>query len=120
MASSSEGEQNLLDISSSGPGLDTAAVENGALNPGHTSPLFLSDRDQSTPPAPAPTTLPQPSNGHIAIVAPPVERPWEYQLYEDDTTITEVLEEIIGQYEVKYLVKFKDGHEQTVSLDTSQ
>ena len=79
------------------------------------SPIFLSDKDASSPPAPKPSSPLDLTDDCFSIVVPPVQRPWEYQVYEDDNTISEILEEIVGQHNVKYFVRFRDGHERTVS-----
>jgi len=96
------------------PAIDTSAAKDGAAaDP--SSPIFISDRDPSTSQGRENSPRP-PSNGDdIAIIVPPVQRPWEYQVYEDDTTIATIREEIVGQYEFKYIAQFQDGHEGTVS-----
>lgn len=101
-----------------GPGestvIDTSASQDGATTDPN-SPIFVLDGDPSTSQAPELSPQPSSSNDDIAIVVPPVERPWEYQIYQDDTTIATIREEMVGQYDFKYLVRFQDGHEGTVS-----
>lgn len=77
-----------------------------------TSKVFRSEQDLIV------ANSPTQSLHTLAVIPPPVERAWEYQLYEDNETIDDILEEIIGQFEVKYVVKFRDGQEATVSEET--
>lgn len=115
MLPSSEEEEDFVDRTSAMDALDSA-VQIGAANPGHHSLVLASDKGARPSPARNGTLGRIRTTDPISIVIPPVERPWEYQVYEDDTTVAEVLEDIISQHEVKYFVRFKDGHEQTVSL----
>jgi len=111
---SSRGEgKDMVDTSGDSLVIDTLAAPDGALTDPN-SPIFVSDGDPSTSQVRESSGPPSSSDG-IAIVVPPVERPWEYQVYQDDTTIATIREEIVGQHEFKYLVQFQDGHEGTVS-----
>ena len=75
---------------------------------GSYSPLFLSQDDSPEPPIASPKV-----STTFAIHVPPVDRPWEYATYEDDT-VDEVLR-TIGAKSSKYLVRLIDGRELTVS-----
>ena len=118
MSSSNEGspgdavERQSTYYEDTSASLRTASKNTGPQR--RASPLFISEGGSRSSSTRSSTPLHRTQQG-IAIIPPKVERPWEYQLYEDDIVIAEVLEEIIGQFEVKYIVKFKDGHEATVS-----
>lgn len=114
MASSSGDGKDIVEASGESPAIDTPAEQVGATTDPY-SPIFVSDRDPSTSQVPESSLRPSSSSDDIVIVVPPVERPWEYQIYQDDTTIATIQEEIVGQYDTKYLVQFQDGHEGTVS-----
>lgn len=101
MESSSTGEDQ--DERKSSPVVDTLAPK-----------VSSSPRRSTHSPVDEGTTLS--SNAPIAVILPSIQRPWDYQLYEDDVIVDQVLEDIIGQYEVKYIVRFADGQEQTVSI----
>lgn len=112
---SSRGEGKVMvDTSGDSLAIDTSAAPDGAVTDPN-SPIFVSDRDPSTSQVRESSPRPPSSSDGIAIVVPPVERPWEYQVYQDDTTIATIREEIVGQHEFNYLVQFQDGHEGTVS-----
>ena len=115
MASSKDGSNaggnSIVDYSNGSPAIDHLAPD---IADQHAT-LFLSDEDQSSPAAQEPTSPRNP-----IVIVPTVQRPWEYKVYQDDTTVTEIIEEIIGQHEVKYLVKLADGCERTVSLTISE
>lgn len=50
---------------------------------------------------------------HLAVVAPPIERPWEYRVYEEPQVI-EILEEYDGGGLAECLVQLDDGSEEVV------
>lgn len=75
--------------------------------PDHSySPLFLSQD-----PTPVPSTTEAPKA--FAVLVPPVERPWEYVIYEDNS-VDEVLKSV-GSQGSKFLVRFHDERKFTVS-----
>ena len=78
-----------------------------APQPSH-SPLFLSP---DATPAPLPSTTE--ASKTFAVVVPPVERPWEYVIYQDDA-VDEVIKSV-GPQGTKFLVRFHDQREFTVS-----
>lgn len=119
MGSSSGKGKDVVEATAESPAIDTSAEQVGATTDPY-SPIFVSDRDTSTSQAPESSPRPSSSSDDIAIVVPPVERPWEYRIYQDDTTIASIQEEIEGQYDFKYLVRFQDGHEGTVSRRNPQ
>ena len=104
MASSSGKDKDVVEASVESPAID----------------IPVSDGDPSTSQVPESSPRPTSGSDDIAIVVPPVERPWEYQIYQDDTTIATIREEIVGQYDFKYLVQFQDGHEGIVSSGNDQ
>jgi hypothetical protein len=55
----------------------------------------------------------------IRIVVPPVQRRWEYQVYHEEVSVDEVLEEFNDSEELHFLVKLSDGNEVTVSQDSA-
>ena len=84
---------------------DDVAVDRPAqsVNQNSYSPLFVSDGP--TPP-PERNTLTS-----YAVIVPPVERPAEYSIYEDNT-----IEEVLKRAGVrKYLVRFQDRRKFIVS-----
>ena len=115
MASSNDGSHaggnSIVDSPNSSPATDHPAPD---IADQHAT-LFISDEDQSSP---AVQGLAPPRN--LMVTVPTVQRPWEYKVYQDDTTVTEIIEEIIGQHEVKYLVKLADGCERTVGFTASE
>lgn len=81
---------------------------NDVQSQGSYSPLFLS-QDHS----PAPPIATSEVSTTFAIHVPPVDRPWEYADYEDDT-VDEVLR-TIGAKSSTYSVRLVDGRKLTVS-----
>lgn len=72
------------------------------------SPLFFSQ--DHTPPYPSPVN----ADRQYAVIIPAVERPWEYAIYEDNTS-NRVLK-VVRAHGSKYLVRFQDDHELIVSI----
>lgn len=50
----------------------------------------------------------------ISIPVPPVERRWEYRLYQDEKEVQDVIEEYEDLGELQYLVRFWNGLESEV------
>lgn len=92
---------------------------NGFINHRDTqSPLFVAEN------SPVSSTLVTYEALHPEIVArdgiqliiPPVQRRWEYRLYNEELSISEVLKEYDDSEEPRFLVRFSDQSEQKVSL----
>ena len=89
---------------------------NDSENPqGPYSPLFVPEESPQTP-----TTIMRGAANHegagntgIVIVAPPVERRWEYQPYME-APVVKVLKENDDGVEFQYVVKLRDGCKQNV------
>ncbi|KAL8829002.1 MAG: hypothetical protein Q9191_002267 [Dirinaria sp. TL-2023a] len=103
---------NNLSAGSAGSA-DSVGLRNSTTPEYQVSSLVVLENGSGSPVIRS-STAPISTRGTFAVIPPKVERPWEYRLYEDDIVIDKVLEEIIGQYEVKYIVRFKDGHESTI------
>ena len=88
------------------------------LNQGYLeSSLFVSDQSP-TPPASiikAASRAESLSRSALAVVVPPVLRRWEYQVYNDDPFVREVLEEYDNSEGVQFLTRLSDGSERKVS-----
>ena len=54
-------------------------------------------------------------NSTFTLLAPPVERRWDYQVYKSEHEVQDVLEEYEDLGELQYLVRFSNGHESEVS-----
>lgn len=72
------------------------------------------------PPDPISTHLKQihtlpPTASDFFILVPPVERRWEYQVYQDENEVQDIIEEYEELGELHYLVKFREGRETEVS-----
>lgn len=59
------------------------------------------------------------SKDAITIVVPPVQRPWEYQVYRETPFISKILEEYDDIDGVQFLVRLSDGSDSKVSLNLS-
>ncbi|KAL8763042.1 MAG: hypothetical protein Q9184_001069 [Pyrenodesmia sp. 2 TL-2023] len=57
-----------------------------------------------------------PKAGNFSIFIPPVERRWEYQVYQDDNEVQDILEEYEDVGELHYLVRLQSGRELEASL----
>jgi hypothetical protein len=51
----------------------------------------------------------------IAIIVPPVQRQWEYQVYHEDHYVDEVLDEYDDSKGLRFLARLSDGSEVNVS-----
>ena len=51
----------------------------------------------------------------LAVVVPPATRRWEYTVY-DEPVVEQILDELSDEDEVKYLVRYSDETEKTVSF----
>lgn len=56
-----------------------------------------------------------PKASNFSILIPPVERRWEYQVYQDDNEVQDILEEYEDVGELHYLVRLQSGREFEVS-----
>ena len=52
----------------------------------------------------------------LAIIVPPAQNRWEYQIFTEDDDVDEILEEYDDAGFIEYLVLFSDGSEDVVSL----
>ena len=119
MSSSTRRTSGRLHLSAGGNGSADLTINQGKSE-SPTSPQPVSEGHSNSLSVASASTPLSPYRQNFAVVPPRLERPWEYRIYEDDIIIDEILEEIIGQYEVKYLVKLRDSREITVSDDDSE
>ena len=116
----SSDETPITKSTTSIPPITMAAAQGGDQgfenDDGHRSPLFVS-QGSLTPGK----SMPDHANDQnirckcgIAVVVPPVERPWEYRVFPDERRVSEIVEEIEDSVELQYLVMFEDGHEAQV------
>ena len=81
------------------------------------SPLFVTEE------SPLPSTLVTYEALHpeiiardgIQIIVPAVQRRWEYRLYKEELSVSEVIEEYDDSEEPQFLVRLSDGSKQKVS-----
>ena len=79
--------------------LDSIQVGKPALS--RESPLFFTGNEHT-------------ASGGLRVKVPEVQRRWEYRVFDEEYTIRSVLRELRGLNEVKYEVKFEDGHKTLV------
>ncbi|KAL8940694.1 MAG: hypothetical protein Q9216_002681 [Gyalolechia sp. 2 TL-2023] len=53
----------------------------------------------------------------VAVLVPPVERPWEYEVYYEEDAVEDIIEEYEDLEQLQYLVRSRNGNESEVSLD---
>ncbi|KAI4145892.1 MAG: hypothetical protein LQ341_002239 [Variospora aurantia] len=56
------------------------------------------------------------ARSQVSVPVPPVERRWEYQVYQDEKEVKNVLEEYEDLGELRYLIRFWNGLESEVSV----
>ena len=81
------------------------------------SPHFVSEKSPSVQ---EPTTQvalrPDIVQKHgFAVVVPPVQRRWEYRLFEENPAVRMIIGESENGEDVEFLVQFEDGDEDTVN-----
>ena len=109
------GGGSTSDVDLIDPTINTAETPDVTTNAEQSSsPLFVSQNDVSDNPLLAKGEALRPEavkKRGLAVVVPPVQRPWEYLMFEEPE-----IKEIVEVYDDgEYLVQFEDEREEVVS-----
>lgn len=97
---------------------DTLENDIGFQDP--DSPLFVSSHNHSpsNPIASRPLHSEITAQDTINVVVPPVQRRWEYKVFREVPSVSKVLQEYDNTDGVRFLVRFSDGSESKVGLQS--